>query len=120
MKTKDKTIRERISDYERGYIRDPESDSRTQMRTAEVDAFQKAQAAMEALLDATNVMGCDQAVQAGIFAGLERTHRYLQGQGIVAILTALGEYGHEARTDPRNEHAVQTCKLLTTALRDRI
>jgi hypothetical protein len=114
------TILQRIDTHERGITRHPDA-SKPLPRECEVEAFNKARDAVMALLDATNVMGCDDAVKLGVIQGILRTHRYLQGQGIVAILTALGEFGRlPGNKDPRNAHAKETCESLVSALRERI
>lgn len=88
---------------------------------SEATPFQKAKVATKMLLDATNTMGSDREIQAGFVAGILETHRHLQSQGILAILTALGNWGKMAgQSDARNEHAKETCELLPTLLRERI
>jgi len=110
---------DRIREMERGYT--GQGDTLQRIREAETDAFIKAKVATKALLDATNTMGCDKAIVAGVVAGLLETHRYLQQQGIVAILEALGSFGKmDGQSDARNEHAKATCALLPEALRERI
>jgi hypothetical protein len=90
-------------------------------RSRQMSPFQKAKVATMLLLDATNTMGSEREVTSGIVAGIVRTHRYLQSQGIISILTALGEFGRsDSGSDPRNEHAKGTCAKLLEVLRDRI
>ena len=109
----------KIREFETG--RAGEGDTLRRIREAETDAYAKAKVATKALLDATNVMGSEKAVIAGVVAGILETHRYLQGQGIVAILTALGEFGRlPGHEDPRNAHAKATCAKLPEALREQI
>jgi len=109
----------KIREFETG--RAGEGDTLRKLREADREAFRKAREATKALLDATNTMGAEPAVVAGVVAGILETHRYLQGQGIVAILTALGEFGRlPGHEDPRNAHAKATCAKLPEALREQI
>ena len=113
------SIQDSIREFESGAT--GEGDTLRKIRKAERDAFNAARAATKALLDATNCMGADKAVIAGVVAGILNTHRYLQGQGIIAILTALGEFGRlPGHEDPRNAHAKATCAKLPEALREQI
>jgi len=110
---------DKIRGFERGQI--GEGDTLAKLREADQEAFRKAREATKAILDATNTMGAESAVVAGVVAGILETHRYLQGQGIVAILTALGEFGKlPGHEDARNAHAKGTCAKLPEVLKDRI
>jgi hypothetical protein len=112
-------ILKRVREFETG--RKGEGDTLTRVRQCEREAFQTAREATKTLLDATNVMGAERAVVAGVVAGLLETHRYLQSQGILAILEALGSFGKiGGREDARNAHAKATCAMLPEALRERI
>jgi hypothetical protein len=110
---------EKIRQFERGIIEDDSFGSR--LREADRVAYQKAREATKTLLDATNVMGAESAVMAGVVAGILETHRYLQSKGITALLTALGEFGRlEGLADARNEYVKGTCAMLPDVLRERI
>jgi hypothetical protein len=109
-----------IRQFERGII-DDDSDTIQRIRESEREAYLAARNATKALLDATNTMGADKAVVAGVVAGILETHRYLQDQGITAILTALGEFGRmSGQEDARNADAKGTCAMLPEVLRERI
>lgn len=125
MKTEKQTILQRMSRLEKGYDRDPENNTIRKLREADVDAFNKAREATIALLDATNTMGAEDAVMLGIIRGITQTHRYLQGQGIPAMLKAIGEFGRLAESehlfDARNAHVVKLAQMLRESeLRERI
>lgn len=121
MTEKHNDIRDDIRSFEQGYISPDGDNPIRELGESDRDTFRKAKEATMALLDATNVMGSEKAVQAGVVAGILGTHRYLQSQGIFAILTALGEFGRSGcNTDARNEAAKDTCNMLVSALRERI
>ena len=84
------------------------------------DTFNIAKGAIALLLDALNSGSKTDAVP-GVVEGILTTHRHLQGQGIFALLEALGTLPKcEHATDARNEHANKACAELREALRERI
>lgn len=108
-------------DYEKEILRFYGRDLENLPLASELTAFNTAEKAVKDLVDATNVMGTEDAVVAGIISGLLSSHRYLQSQGINAILKALGEFGRmPGNKDARNSHAKGTCEQLVQVLRDRI
>lgn len=75
------------------------------------------------LVDSTNTMGSSGVVEAGIVAGIINCHRYLQEQGIKALVYALGEFGRLPTgqfTDARNQFAHKLCGILREKLRDEM
>jgi hypothetical protein len=124
MTTTTKTVLARLHELEQGYIRD-ENNTLTKLREADVKAFKRARAAMAELLDATNTMGAVDPVMLGTIAGIMDTHRYLQGQGVPAILKAIGQFGKLAEqnswlSDARNAHVVKIAEMLRDGLDSRI
>ena len=84
------------------------------------DTFNIAKGAIALLLDALNSGSKTDAVP-GVVEGIRTTHRHLQGQGIFALLEALGTLPKlEYATDARNEHAYKACAELREALQERI
>ena len=84
------------------------------------DTHNMAKAAIGLLLDCLNA-GSDREAIPGVVEGIRTTHRHLQGKGIFALLTALGELPKlECATDARNEHAYAACADLREALKERI
>ena len=58
------------------------------------------------LVECTNASGHQKQVVKGIVKGLRNSHRYLQGEFMLALGKALTEYG-KSYTDSRNAHAVK-------------
>ena len=69
-------------------------------------------AAMQTLIDTTNVMGGDDIVAAGILEGIEASHRTLQQSFMRSFVLAMKEYGETPFKDGRNEAAVSTAKKI--------
>jgi len=84
------------------------------------DTYTMAKAAIGLLLDAHNA-GSEHETIPGMIAGIITTHRHLQGEGIYAILKALGHLPDmENATDARNEIAYELCGKARAALSERI
>lgn len=127
MNNKTKTIGERIAEHEsRNYGNDIHRlvnllrEALKEHGIEKYDTYTVAKAATALLLDAHNA-GSERDSIPGMVAAIRSTHRYLQGKGIFAVLTALGHLpGLPCATDARNEHAYKACEELRTALRERI
>lgn len=127
MTTTNKTMREQISEREQNSWKNDTHELVTAARKGlsehgvkRHDTYLLAKAAVALLLDALN-SGSKRDAVPGVVAGIVATHRHLQGQGIFALLEALGELPKlENATDPRNEHAYKACAELREALRERI
>ena len=126
MTTKNKTMREKISEHEKASRHDTFDLVRV-LKTAleeygveRYDTFTMAKAAFALLLDAHNA-GSERDSIPGMVSGITSTHRHLQGKGLFAVLTALGHLPKLPHaTDARNEHAYKACEELRNALRERI
>jgi hypothetical protein len=83
--------------------------------------FEEVEAATKAILNALNG-GSQKPAIFGFLAGLMGEHRYLQNEGVIALLTGLGVFGGMPRryTDARNEIAHKLCGTLREALNERI
>jgi hypothetical protein len=64
------------------------------------------------LIDATNVMGGDKLVAAGIADGIMGSHRTLQQSFMRCFVMAMKEYGETEFKDPRNQDAVALAKKI--------
>jgi hypothetical protein len=74
-------------------------------------AFEEARDAVMALGDALNG-GSKDVILAGILEGMMRTHRYLSNEMVIALLTAMGEFGslpESSVSDARNSFAFKLC-----------
>ena len=61
--------------------------------------------------------------QAGLLVGLLKQHRYLNNEAIIAVLTALGEFGRlnkAAVADARNSFAYDLCRKLRDTFRSEL
>lgn len=120
-------MRDRIAEHEKGSYGNDTHDLVRALREGLTahgierhDTYNIAKGAIALLLDALN-SGSDRDAVPGVVAGILTTHRYLQGQGIWALLTALGHLPElENATDARNEHAYKACETLREALSERI
>jgi hypothetical protein len=122
MPTKTDTTMERIYKLERKNFAtdDIYQKVRSLLREEEMSDYQKAKIATMLLLDCVNG-GSRSKVQSGVICGILDTHRYLQSEGLNALLTALGNYGRLAgHSDARNEYVKATCEMLPDVLSDRI
>jgi len=72
------------------------------------------------LTDTLNSMGNDvqEAVINGFLEGLQRSHRYLQGEFWGAMLKIIKKYGETEYFDARNEWAVKMCARMAMAGED--
>jgi hypothetical protein len=64
-------------------------------------------AAMATIIDATNVMGSEKDVAAGILEGLLSSHKTLQQSFMRAFIEAMKEYADTPFRDARNEASVE-------------
>ena len=89
------------------------------------DNFRKVESGFRLLGDLVNG-GDPTVIRAGLVNGLNKTHRYLQAEVIVSLLTALGDLGllykeNPARfADGRNEHAMTLLVKLRERFKDEL
>ena len=69
----------------------------------------------ERLVDGFNTMGSEDVVREGMFDGIQRSHRYLQGEFWKGMLKVIKNYGENKHFDARNEFAVKMCKRMGEA-----
>jgi len=71
----------------------------------------------ETLVDTLNCSGggVHEAVLEGFLAGVNRSHRYLQGEFWSTMLKVIKKYGESEYFDARNEFAVKMCKRMAEA-----
>ena len=83
-----------------------------QQHIAKKKRVKAAKDAMVALIDATNIMGCDDDIIEGMLEGMVGSHRTLQQSSIRCFVGMLKGYS-ECRTDARNENAVEFAKKVS-------
>jgi hypothetical protein len=57
----------------------------------------------------------DLAVE-GLFEGIQKTHRYIQGEFWTVIAKIIDKYGKTEFFDARNEFAVQMCQRISKVI----
>ena len=74
----------------------------------------------EMLTDSLNIMDEDvhKTVVEGLLQGINRSHRYLQGEFWQNMLKVINEYGNNKHFDGRNHYAVEMCKRMAIAGED--
>lgn len=88
--------------------------------------FEDAKSHIKALADIINGSGNDRIICAAIVDEMFHTHRHLQGNLIVTILNALGDYGLMYKEDPmrwadaRNEFAMQLLQKFRERFKDEL
>ena len=113
------TIREKIRRLEDRRYRDDKGELQ-RVSKYDLETYAKAKEATKTLLDSLNG-GSREVVQAAIVQGILETHKYLQSQGIAALLHGLGSFGALTEseswlTDARNEAIANACSALRPAL----
>lgn len=66
------------------------------------------------IVECTNASGYQDQIIEGIVKGLTQSHRYLQGEFMMALGKALTEYG-KTHTDARNEYGVKMAARMGVA-----
>ena len=90
------------------------------------DTFRQAREVIATLATLINRSGNDHILRLAIIDEVRRTHRYLQNELIVCILTALGDLGKLAEDEPgdfsdaRNEFSMKVLQKLRKSLRDEL
>jgi len=79
---------------------------------------EKAEKAIEDLIDACNIMGSDKDVAEGIYNGLTRAHRTLQQTFFRAFNDAIKEYAEDGYEDGRNQASKVYAKTIVEATKD--
>jgi len=113
-------IIERIRNFRRPRNIEDASDGAIRIQIRDCETFNEAREAVRKLGNLLNG-GSKEAVLAGMVEGLLMQHRYLQGETIVRLFTALGEFGglpEGQYTDARNAFAHKLCSLLRERFRD--
>ena len=96
-----------VNNY-RGKIMSPE----LKMHIRDKKRKEEARKAMQTLIDATNIMGGEKEVAAGILEGLLGSHRTLQQSFFRSFVMAMEHYADTPFHDARNDASVEFAQLL--------